>query len=431
MRQRTLAANVVIAIIGLALFAGLNARSGRVEANDGLGWDGRQYAHMVTDRIYDGTAITQTRPLLPFLTRLPYYAGLGVIPAFQVMNFLYAAALYFFLCLILDLYDVAAIYKAYFVVTVALCIATAKMFAFYPTLVDLGALAVSSAATYVLLTRSGWMACVAVLIAVTAREFLVVLAFFGFHREVRQGRGVARALVTYAPAVAALFLLRQWASTTNLGDRDRALLTAQDLIANLSHWRDPPFVAFFTYFLITLLGGVTMLLTLRAAWCIRQLARAPELATFAVLIVASAAVGIDIWRYLVFLLPVIAILFAGYVRQFQPGPVLLTAALLLTILTQQPFTQMDMTHYFRDWFPAYVYQTSDATQEFWSTWWVRMAVTASGVIALGIIQRRTLRRAVRSTTTAVPEGDQGAALAAAGGLNEPHSFEKESRPGQR
>ena len=187
MRQRAWATNLLITAIGLILFAALNARSGRVEANDGLGWDGRQYAHMVTARIADGTVATQTRPLLPFLTRLPYYAGLDIIPSFQVMNVVYAAALYFFLCLILDLYEVAAIYKAYFVVSVALCIATSKMFAFYPTLVDLGALAVLSASTYIVLTRGGWAACAAALLAVSAREFGVALAFFGFHREAPPG----------------------------------------------------------------------------------------------------------------------------------------------------------------------------------------------------------------------------------------------------
>ena len=393
MRHRAWVNNLLIATIGLIVFAVLNARSGRVEANDGLGWDGRQYAHMVTARITDGTVATQTRPLLPFLTRLPYYAGLDIIPSFQVMNFVYAAALYFFLCLILDLYQVANIYKAYFVVSVALCIATSKMFAFYPTLVDLGALAVLSASTYVVLKYGGWPACVAALLAVGAREFGVAVAFFGFHREVRQGRGFVRALLTYAPAVVALFLIRQWASTTNLGDRDRVLLTAGDFIANLALWRDPPFVVFFVYFLITILGGITILLALKPVWSIRRLAETPELFTFGVLIVGAAAVGnADIWRYLVFLLPVVAILFAAYVRDVRPGPVILTAALLLTLVTQQPFTQMDMTHYFRDWFPGYVYRTDDATPLFWSTWWVRIAVTCGGAIALGIVQWMTVTR---------------------------------------
>jgi hypothetical protein len=397
--RRTWATNLLITVIGLTLFAGLNARSGRVEANDGLGWDGRQYAHMVTDRIYDGTAGTQTRPLLPLLTRIPYAAGLDIIPAFQVMNFVYAAVLSFFLCLILDLYGVAVIDKGYFVISVALCIATSKMFAFYPVQIDLGVLAVSSASTYVLLTRSGWIACIAALIAVTARELLVALAFFGLHRELRRGQSATRAFVTYAPAVAGLFLLRQWASTTNLGDRDRPLLTAHDFIANLALWHEPPFVVFFIYFLITLLGGVTVLLALRPAWCVRRLAHTPELATFAALIVAAASVGFDIWRYLVFLLPVITILFAMYARDFRPAPALLLGALVFTLVTQKPFVQMDMTQYFRDWFPGYVYRTNDATAEFWSTWQLRIVMTVAAAIGLGILQWTLSRGRARSATS--------------------------------
>lgn len=103
MRDKAWITNLVIAVVGLTLFAVINLLSGRVEANDGLGWDGRQYAHMVTDRVVDGTASTQTRPLLPLLTRIPFSAGLDIIPAFQLMNALYAVVLYFFLCLILDL----------------------------------------------------------------------------------------------------------------------------------------------------------------------------------------------------------------------------------------------------------------------------------------------------------------------------------------
>jgi hypothetical protein len=398
MRDKAWITNLVIAVVGLTLFAVINLLSGRVEANDGLGWDGRQYAHMVTDRVVDGTASTQTRPLLPLLTRIPFSAGLDIIPAFQLMNALYAVVLYFFLCLILDLYDVATAYKAYFVVTVALCIATSRMFAFYPVQIDLGALAAMSAATYVLLTRTGWAASAAAIIAVTSREFGAVLAVFGFHREVRLARGFLRPLLTYAPAVGVLFLIRRWADTTNLGDRDRGVLTTIELLAGLSIWRDPPFVLFFVYFLVTLLGGVTALLVLRPVWCIRTFARVPELATFAALVVAAAAVGIDIWRYLVFMLPAIAILYASYIRDHRPGPALLTAAFILTLVTQQPFAQMDMTHYFRDWFPAYVYQTDDATAAFWSAWWVRIAITLAGVLTLGIMQRAAPRRDVRPAT---------------------------------
>ena len=112
----------------------------------------------------------------------------------------------------------------------------------------------------------------------------------------------------------------------------------------------------------------------------------------------AAAFGVDIWRYLVFLLPAIAIL-AAYVRDYRPGPVLLTAALLVTQVTQEPFVQRDMTQYFRDWFPGYVYRTDDTTKELWSTWQLRIALTVGAATALGIVQWRLLRRSVRSATS--------------------------------
>jgi len=385
--RRAWATNLVIVSIGVMLFCIVNLRSGRIEANDGLGWDGRQYAHMVTGRLNDGTVPTQTRPLLPLLTRVPHAAGLDVIPAFQVVNLLAAAVLYFFLCRILDLHRVAAVYKAYFVATVALCIATAKMSAFYPTQIDLGALAIMSASTYVVLTRSGPVAGGAVLLAVTAREFGVALAFLGFHREVRQGRGVVRALFTYAPAVGAMLLLRQWANATNAGDH-RPLISAAGYLANLALWRDPAFVAFFGYFSLTLLGGVTALFVLRPLWLARTLTATPELITGALIVVAAAVVGnADIWRYLVFLLPVLTVLFGVYVRDHQPRPMLLFAALLFTVVTQQPFSRMDMTSYFSQWFPAYVSGTDDATETFWFAWRNQFLVAGAGLAALGMLQR--------------------------------------------
>ena len=387
-----LATNLAITALAVVIFAVLHVRTGRVEANDGLGWDGRQYAHMVTGGLKDGTGSTQTRPLLPLLTRIPYKAGLDLLPAFQLMNFLYVAGLCFVLCLIFDRDGVRTAYKAYFVVTLALCIATSRMFVFYPTVIDLGALAVLTAATLVVLTRSGWASGAAALLAVTAREFAGAVALFGFHRDVRHGRGVVRSLVIYTPAVVAVFLLRFWSRATNVGDRDRPLATFNEVVAGLASLLDPLFITFFVYFMTTVLGGITVLLVMRPVWIIRQLRASPELATFALPVVAAAAVGPDIWRYGVFLLPVLALLFAAYVRAHQPGVALLTAAFLLTVVTQQPFVRMDMVQYFRDWFPVYLYQAGDTDDVFWSTWQLRFRLTGILVIAIGLLQWFAPRR---------------------------------------
>ena len=135
---------------------------------------------------------------------------------------------------------------------------------------------------------------------------------------------------------------------------------------------------------------------MRPIWVIRQLRSSPEIATFALPIAAAAAVGPDIWRYGVFLLPVLTLLFAAYVRAHQPGVAILTVAFMLTVVTQQPFGRMDMVQYFRDWFPVYLYQAGDANDAFWTTWQVRFVLTAVLVIAIGVLQWFAQRRRAQS-----------------------------------
>jgi hypothetical protein len=381
--------NLLVALLGILLFGLVNATSGRLPANDGLGWDGRQYAHMVTDRLVDGNVPTQTRPLLPLLTRVPYRAGLDIITAFQTMNVVYAFALYLLTCLVLDRYEAPPIAKSFFVATLALSITTGRMFAFYPAQIDLGALALVMLATYLALVRGGWLAGAAIVLAVTAREFAGALAIFLLVRSIRLRRDVIAAVVSGAVAVTVLFLLRSWAASTNVGDPVAPLQTRDTLLANLELWRDPAFVAFFAYFTVTLVGGVTALLAGRALWCLQTLMRRPELGAYASLIVAAAAAGnADIWRYLVFLLPVVTIVFGRFVRQFRPSAALLGAALAFTVLTQEPFVRMTLETYFRDWFPYYPLQDSGTDMAaLWAVWKRRFLTTVAGLVLLTLLQK--------------------------------------------
>lgn len=380
--------NLALALFGVLLFGVVNGTSGRVPANDGYGWDGRQYAHMVTGRLVDGNVPTQTRPLLPLLTRIPYRAGLDAITAFQVMNVVYAFALYFLTCLLLDRYATGPLEKAFLVANLALSIATGKMFGFYPVQIDLGVLALLALAAYLVLTRGGWEAGAAVIAAVTAREFAAALAFMLLIRSIRLRQQVVPAVVCCAVSVVVLFAIRRWAAATNVGDPLAPLQTSASLLANLALWREPAFVGFFVYFGVTLVGGVTCLLAGRALWCLKVLARRPELAVYSLLIVGAAAAGnADIWRYLVFLLPVITILFGRFVQDHRPHPALLAGALVLTFITQQPFTRMTLDSYFGDWFPAYRMHDSDANlAAFWADWSRRFLVATTGVVMLTLLQ---------------------------------------------
>ena len=121
--------NLALAAAGTLIFLTLFLTSGRIVAGDGLGWDGRGYASLMTDGLDQGSVATRSRPLLPLLTRIPYSLGLDVIHSFQAMNAIYAFVLYLFVALILDHYGVDTRFKVIVIAGLALCIATSKMFA--------------------------------------------------------------------------------------------------------------------------------------------------------------------------------------------------------------------------------------------------------------------------------------------------------------
>ena len=73
------------------------------------------------------------------------------------MNFVYAAALHFFLCLSSISTRSRAIYKAYFDGSVWRCVSPLDMFAFYPTLVDSERLLCYSAVHLISSDTGGWV----------------------------------------------------------------------------------------------------------------------------------------------------------------------------------------------------------------------------------------------------------------------------------
>jgi hypothetical protein len=88
------------------------------------------------------------------------------------------------------------------------------------------------------------------------------------------------------------------------------LFTVDRMVSNLALWQDPVFATLFLYFLLTVAGGVSMLVFARFGAALPRLRREPEWLTFAAVIVAAAVVGdADIWRYIAYLAPVLIVLF--------------------------------------------------------------------------------------------------------------------------
>ena len=345
-RQRPLVVFVGLAAAGVLIFLVLMMTSGRVVAGGGLGWDGRGYARVMAEGLDQGSEQTRTRPLLPLVTRIPYALGLDVIHSFQVMNAVYAFTLYLFSALILDAYGAGTRVKALVIGNLALCIATSKMFAYYPVQIDLGALAVVTAAFYFVVTDRHALAGAVGMLAVASREFGLVVVLCGLHRTCR--RGLWRNAAWYLPSVIFAVVVRRLTYS-------EGVLGVNDAIAHMSLWLHPAFPTAFLYFTVTVFGGISAILVLHPRWGTAQLRREPELATYLIMVAGLSALGLDVWRYLVFALPVGLVLIARYFDDMSVPVERMTAAAMtfVTVFTQRPLQRMDQDLYFQDWFPLY------------------------------------------------------------------------------
>ncbi len=388
-RARTCFAAAAFAVL---LFHVVSIASGKVEESGGRGWDGQGYARMTTDALTDGGATNQTRPLLPLIARVPYSFGLTVVDSYHLLNYLYAFVLYFTSALILQRSGAPRPAVTVLVANLALCIATSKMFAFYPVQIDLGGMALTTVAFYLVLTDRRWLAGAVCVLAAASREFGVAAAIFGAHRSLRQGRPVVETLLIYAPAVAAMLLIRWWVFQT-VGDSSRTPFTIGNAIANVSLWLSPAFIAAFAYFGVVLFGGISALLVVRPRWVWARIREEPELGLYLLLFVGLTAVGSwDIWRYLAYTLPAALVLVARYVRGFEPATLrrLLCGITVVTLLTQRPFEAMNASLYFRDWFPLYRYFTG-GLPDLAPVWPARLASVMLLVVALYLVTRTDWR----------------------------------------
>jgi hypothetical protein len=110
------------------------------------------------------------------------------------------------------------------------------------------------------------------------------------------------------------------------------------------------------------------------------------MATLLALVAAGAvAAGGDVWRYLVFALPVAVALAGKYLAECDSdlrrrGLIAVTA---VTLITQRPFELMDRARYFLDWFPLYyVLGVNEPIDTFDPVWVVRLLVMALLLAAL-------------------------------------------------
>jgi hypothetical protein len=395
-------ANIAISVCAVAIFGVVSLASGKLDALEGLGWDGFIYARMLTGELADGSPNARMRPFVVLLARIPYEAGLGIRESFVVLNAVFAFGLYLTAAALLQRCGVTMPARAVIVTNLALSIATSKMFAFYPTQVDLGALAFTTLAFYLASSDRHRAAGAASMLAAASREFGIAVSLYGIHRTIRQRRPWSETAL-YVPALVTFGLIRLWSSTRPTGDP----LSSSDALQNLVLWASPAFVGAFAYFAVTVFGGLSTILAVRPRWCLDRLREEPELATFLVVVVGLTVAGsLDIWRYLVFGLPAALVLFGRfcheqYTERLRALMVLTTCC---TLLTQRPFESMDAARYFRDWFPLYhAFGVHPASADFVPVWTVRVLSLLLLMVAVGAAVR------ARPQTSATPAALVGVA----------------------
>jgi len=135
------------------------------------------------------------------------------------------------------------------------------------------------------------------------------------------------------------------------------IFSLASIARSAAYWNDPVFVTFFLYFLVTIFGGISIVLVTRGDAILKTVREEPEWLTFAVPIVLAAALGdADIWRYLAYTLPAAVTVYAACAAEWSLRRLIAVSAfgLALTLVLQDPFKEMTVPEYFRRWFPYYL-----------------------------------------------------------------------------
>ena len=396
----------LLAALSVTIFLVVLNNTGRVTVNGGVGWDGAAYVEMLRDRLINHATNERLRPLIVLFNRPLYLLSdrstTGAIDAFASMNVVYMAWLSAAAMLLASAYGASLGAQLFLAFNLPLCVATSKYFAYYPTIVDLGAYAVIMTAMYAAVRRKAAPAGLLAVLAALSREFGLMVAVFGMHRELRLTRKPLRALAIYGPAVFAAFALRYIVSRyPGFG-----LLKPSNFADNLQLWTDQTYIAFFIYFCATVFGGISMLIAARPAQCVRFVRCEPEWITFALPILGMAAVGsYDIWRYLAYVLPVAVVLVAACDTEWTNArrAWVFSIATVATILTQRPFERMQLTTYFSHWFPYYVIPSAppDDLERLWLYWGRLMMFAALAIWLMAAPETPRVEhaeRAMKATT---------------------------------
>jgi hypothetical protein len=383
------ALTTILVIAATVVYVALAFTSGRTSINGGLGPEGPTYAAMAVNHdVRAGSAIDKLTPAFPVAVAIAYAVTGNVVLSFLVVNVIAFAVLVWAMCWILDLESTTASVKVYATITLLLLGIPTRTSAFdpgHPQLLGLAAISLAVAA-------SEWAVGIVTAIllggAVLASPIGIVAPLYGMGRNWRRA-SAARLLAVFLPALLVWLLVQYWARGGASGLVD--VLRFSRVRADAAFWTESLFILFGLYFLLTALGGLTVLLFAHSGWIRSAVSRQPELLALAlpvVLFIATA--GLDVPRTVAFLLPFWFVVLGLWARDHAASiTVPFALATVITVLTQHPWVKLTDTTYFVDWFPYSVYagRVNVSNAGFDALWRLRMFFAAGGLAACAAWRR--------------------------------------------
>jgi hypothetical protein len=200
----------------------------------------------------------------------------------------------------------------------------------------------------------------------------------------------------FLPALLVWLMVQYWARGGAAGLLELTRLSR--IHADAVFWTESLFILFGVYFVMTSLGGLTILLWSHPSWIKDAVSEKPELLALVLPVIPFiVTAGLDVSRTIPFLLPFWLLVIAAWARDRTASlTVPLVLAIALTVLTQHPWVRLNDTNYFVDWFPYSVHaarvNVTDAA--FSATWRVRVFIAAGGLAAFAAWTRFERRREI-------------------------------------
>jgi len=385
--------NTTLVIGACLVFVILAAWSGRTSINGGLGAEGAVYAAMAVDRnLQAAPAVMKLAPAFPLAAAIAYKAIGNVVASFFVVNIAAFVVLVFAACWLLDLFSAPASLKIITAATLCVLGLPSLTSAFDPGHPVLLGVALATLGVAAAEWGSGVVTGILHIGATLASPVGIVAPLYGIWRHMRARRPPPKAIV-YVPALLVWLAVQYWArgGAAGLGD----LISVSRVRADAAFWTESAFITYVAYFLLTSLGGLTLLLWADPRGIQQTVSSRPELlALFVPAVPFIVTGGLELPRVLAFLLPLWLILVAEWGRRNAMRLMIpLALACVLTLLTQHPWTRMTDSSYFVDWFPYSVaagrVDVSDAG--FDALWRIRILIAAAGLAVFVVWRRKFVR----------------------------------------